>query len=194
MAKITVTTTIGNNQEIKEFPIKYFLISKLKFDKENPNDMTEEEMNGLRESFKRFGDLNPAVVDQKLRIVDGEHRIKVLKEFGRTKARCIQRFFKNDTERRLFRQVANKLRGTHNPAKDSNEILEIMRNKELESLAVLIAKPQEDLSALIEMFHKEDSKTDELASTMSKVEEAENKEFTSEIQTANQCPKCGYKY
>jgi hypothetical protein len=43
-------------------------------DSTNPNVMSDEQMQGLRESMRSFGYLNLVILDQKLMVADGEHR------------------------------------------------------------------------------------------------------------------------
>ncbi len=62
--------------KIKEFEIKKVDISKIKFDKTNPNIVTPEQMRGLEKAIKKFGYLVPVVLNKKFQILDGEHRVR----------------------------------------------------------------------------------------------------------------------
>lgn len=106
-------------------------ISEISFDQENPNQMTDEQMNGLREAMKRFGYLQPIIIDQNNKIADGEHRLLVYKEFGMEEIPAYRINFENDNERRLLRQTMNKIRGTHDIGLDLQEINLLMKYDEI---------------------------------------------------------------
>ena len=113
-------------------------IKSLKKDPTNPNVMNERQMNGLRASMKRFGYLTPIIVDKStMLIADGEHRLTVYEETGRTEVPCILLDLKDDAERRLLRQTMNKLRGMHDEKKDANEIEFLVRASKYSELALL---------------------------------------------------------
>jgi hypothetical protein len=104
-------------------------ISELKFDTDNPNYMTPEQMNVLRESFKRYGNLHPITVDENNLIADGEHRAKVYQENGEEYIPGY-RIKLEETERRMLRQIMNKNRGQHEPEKDYSELIGLIASKE----------------------------------------------------------------
>ena len=122
--------------KIEEHSLSKLNIEDLKFDDSNPNFMKEQQMEGLRESMKEFGFLDPVIVDQDNLIADGEHRVLIYKEFGK-KTIDGYKMELSDEKRRLLRQVMNKLRGQHEPSKDYSEIVKLMEhtpNKELMDL------------------------------------------------------------
>ena len=55
-------------------------VSEILLDPDNPNVMTEDEMQRLRNSMEKYGFLFPIIIDQKNQIVDGEHRYRIFKE------------------------------------------------------------------------------------------------------------------
>lgn len=128
-------------------------IADLKLDPDNPNEMSKEQMDGLRKSMERFGYLTPIVIDQDNNIADGEHRVLVYKEFGMTEILAFRVEFADDSERRLLRQVMNKLHGEHEKVRDANELLVLFQNRKLDDLALLIAQPKEDLQRILEKRH-----------------------------------------
>lgn len=128
-------------------------ISDIRLDKANPNQMSREQMAGLRESMNRWGYLTPIIIDQNNLICDGEHRLLVYKELGYEEIPAYQLDLKDDTERRILRQVMNKLRGEHNRQLDSNELLEILQQNRLTELSTLIAQQQFDLQQVIRQYH-----------------------------------------
>jgi ParB-like chromosome segregation protein Spo0J len=113
-------------------------LDKIKLDPTNPNVMSDEQMEGLRESMRRFGYLEPVIVDQDYLVADGEHRLTVYREFGRQDVPCYVLDLK-DEERRLLRQTMNKLRGSHDIQRDAAELKVLFDGDRLDDLAKLVA-------------------------------------------------------
>lgn len=153
-----MTRTIKEAQQVDEriklHAVELVEISKLVRDKANPNEMNPQQMRGLRESMQRWGFLAPITVDRKTNMIaDGEHRVDMYREFGRTLIPAYIVDFKDDAERRLFRQTANKLKGKHDPNKDADELKVLFQAGRLDDLAILIAADKEDfLRTLGEKF------------------------------------------
>ena len=118
-------------------------ISDLKFDQDNPNQMTSAQLDRLKASIKRWGDIVPVVTNSELLVADGAQRVTAMKALGMTECSVIRLPVK-DVDRRLLRQVLNKLRGKHNKELDSAEYLRIFEEGE-----------KEDLKALLESIGKE---------------------------------------
>lgn len=156
-------------------------ISTIKFDETNPNELTKEQMHGLRISMQTYGYLTPIIIDQNNMIVDGEHRVLVYKEFDIQKIPAYRLQLDTDTDRKLLRQTMNKLRGEHNFEKDVNEIIQIMQAGKTQELSTLIAQSQTSLEYLQKRFEEQNDKILKALSN-------------EEIQTTNECPKCGYKW
>jgi DNA modification methylase len=140
---------------VKDYELVQVSLSELTYDPENPNEMTEEEEESLRKSFKKFGNVYPILIDQNKFIVHGNHRAKVLQEMGLDQIKVIQRDFADDNERRLCSQTMNKLHGQYETIKDSNQLLLLFQNSKLEELSQLIAQPKEDLQRIIQKGHPE---------------------------------------
>ena len=113
-----------------EHPTKKISILNLeKLEGENPNKYTEKTMEALRTSFKTYGkivdqiivddgELDPELkkkLNGRYQIINGEHSVKVLIENGieSTDVKIVR--CKDDIERRIIRQIANKTHGTHDP-------------------------------------------------------------------------------
>lgn len=157
-------------------------ISDLTFDPENPNILIKEQIEGIRKSFTKFGNLQPITVDQHNFIVNGNHRALIYKELGIEEIPCYRREFKDDNERRLCSQTMNKLHGEYEQDKDVAQLLRIFENnqEELKELAELIAKPHDVLLSLLKKKQIDDN---------------ENiVEIDEPLLTANHCPKCGYEW
>jgi len=140
--------------KIQEYSLIKVALSKLKFDPENPNEMSEEEEKSLRNSFETFGNVQYIVIDQNSLIVHGNHRAKVLSEMGAKEVTVIKRHFKDDDERRIFSQTMNKLHGSYDKLKDAAQLEKLFANNRLKELGNLIAHKETDLIEFIEMFSK----------------------------------------
>jgi hypothetical protein len=135
-------------QNEKEIPIpmsERVKISDLKLDSEgNPNRMSLAQLNRLKASIKRWGDIVPVVTNNELLVADGAQRITAMKELGMTQCSVIRLSVK-DVDRRLLRQVLNKLKGKHNKELDSAEYLRIIDQGEKEELKALLESVGEKL-------------------------------------------------
>jgi ParB-like chromosome segregation protein Spo0J len=132
----------------KEIPIpmsERVKISDLKLDPENnPNRMTLAQLDRLKASIKRWGDIVPVVTNNELLVADGQQRVTAMKELGMIECSVIRLPIK-DVDRRLLRQVLNKLRGKHNKELDSAEYLRIIDEGEKEDLKALLNSVGEKL-------------------------------------------------
>jgi ParB-like chromosome segregation protein Spo0J len=119
-------------------------ISDLKFDQDNPNRMSRAQLNRLKASIKKWGDIVPVVTNSELLVADGQQRVTAMRELGMTECSVIRLPVK-DVDRRLLRQVLNKLRGKHNKELDSAEYLRILEQGEKEDLKALLESVGEEL-------------------------------------------------
>ena len=119
-------------------------ISDLKFDQDNPNRMSVAQLDRLKASIKKWGDIVPVVTNSELLVADGQQRVTAMKELGMTECSVIRLPVK-DVDRRLLRQVLNKLRGKHNEELDSAEYLRILEQGEREDLKALLESIGEKL-------------------------------------------------
>jgi hypothetical protein len=96
-------------------------------DPTNPNVMTDKEMERLRYSLRKFGYIQPVIVDEKNTIIDGKHRWRACKDEGKKELDVI--VIKNVTEldKKLIRQAMNKIKGSHDPVKDREEFEQLIK-------------------------------------------------------------------
>jgi len=112
------------------------LISKLSVDGENPNRMTEKQLERLKSSIEKYGFIVPIITNNKYLVADGEQRLTVAKSLGYTHVPVVK-LDVEDVDRRLLRQVLNKLRGEHDLIADALEferIIEMGNEDELKHL------------------------------------------------------------
>lgn len=153
---------------IQEHKLIELKISDIKLDPSNPNQMSQEQMAALRKSMQTFGYLAPVVVDQNNLIADGEHRVLIYKEFKKETVPAF-RVQMDDTQRRLYRQTANKLRGMHNPQMDADEMALIYEKGKLSDLAQLLATQDQTLKDMMLRYrpelpfgHEDDEQLDQI--------------------------------
>ena len=81
---------------------------------------SKRQFKALKESIKRYGFVVPIITNRDLLVADGEHRLKAAKELG-MKQVSVVRLPVDDVDRRLIRQVMNKIRGEHDLFLDAEE-------------------------------------------------------------------------
>jgi ParB-like chromosome segregation protein Spo0J len=119
-------------------------LEDLKFDGCNPNRLSPEGMGRLKASIRRWGDIVPIVTNKDLLVADGEQRAVAMKELGMTKCSVVRLPVK-DVDRRLLRQVLNKLRGEHVKELDAEEFRIIVDAGAEENLKYLLGLSDEKL-------------------------------------------------
>ena len=115
-------------------------------DGENPNHMSKRAREGLWKSMQKYGWIYPILVDQKGMLGDGEQRLETCLAHNEHHGPVL-RLDIDDVDRRLLRQITNKLRGIHDPDKDLLEyrrLIEGGRRKELISILQLNEKAIKD--------------------------------------------------
>ena len=130
-------------------------IDTIKFDETNPNKLTTKQMEGLAKSMQTYGYLTPVIIDQNNVVADGEHRAIAYKQLGYDKIPVFRLNLETDVDRRMLRQVMNKLHGEHDKQLDSNELTLIFQNQKLTDLANLLGQEEFQLQQAITRFHPE---------------------------------------
>lgn len=153
-------------------------INLLKVDGDNPNRMTEKQLEALGDSFLQFGFVFPIITNKDYLIADGEHKLIKAKELGMEKVPVVA-LPVSDVDRRLLRQVLNKLKGSHSydlDAKEMKKLYDHGRDREL--------KKYLDMSDKTFNKYLEKLKESEKIKPVN-IEDEDNKTMTS-------CPKCSY--
>lgn len=100
-------------------------VNKLEVDGQNPNQMTPKQLERLQKSIQQYGFIVPIITNKDLLIADGEQRLTAAKTLGMTQVMVV-RLPVTDVDRRLLRQVLNKLRGEHDLVQDAYEFERII--------------------------------------------------------------------
>ena len=132
----------------KEIPLQNITVNDIKFDETNPNVLTPEQMVALKDTIKKFGFLSPVILNKKLEVIDGEHRVTVYKDLKR---QTIPAYVIDvDTiDKKILRQLMNKLRGEHDPLKDKEEFKMINDAGRLNDFTNLLALNIADFDKVI---------------------------------------------
>jgi len=135
--------------------IEQIPLSKIKYDKSNPNVMTDDQLKGLKKVFTTFKrNVAPIIVNAKYKIIDGEHRVKVYHQLEQDTIPGFVIDLKDATDEKMLRQVMNKLRGEHDFIKDANDFKSILAANKLGNLASFLAQPKQSLIEIIESNFK----------------------------------------
>jgi hypothetical protein len=127
-------------------------ISTLKTDSENPNKMSRQQLDRLKKSIQTFGFIVPIVTNKDLLIADGEQRWVCAYELGMKEVSVI-RLPVEDVDRRLLRQVLNKLRGEHELTADALEFEKIIGLGKEDDLKYLLDLNDSKLERYLREIH-----------------------------------------
>ena len=137
--------------KVKEFAVKKIPISSIKFDKTNPNVVSDDQMEALSIGMKKFGYLAPVILNEKLQVLDGEHRVKVYEKLGEKDIPAYV-INANKLDGKMLRQIMNKLRGDHDFRADVLEFKQLDDAGKLKEFSELIAKPISEFKDKISAF------------------------------------------
>jgi len=130
-------------------------IASLKTDGQNPNKMSVKQHKALRESILRYGFIIPIITNKDLLIADGEQRLQEAKALGMKQVQVI-RLPIEDVDRRLLRQVLNKLKGEHEPKADAEEFQRIIDAGREEDLKRLLMLSDQSLERSLKRLYDEE--------------------------------------
>jgi DNA modification methylase len=128
-------------------------IDQLKVDGQNPNRMTDRQHKSLADSIQRYGFIVPIITNKDLLIADGEQRWIVAKSLGMAQVSVI-RLPVEDVDRRLLRQVLNKLRGEHELLADAQEFERIITMGKEDDLKALLDLLDSQLERYLAEIHE----------------------------------------
>ena len=154
--------------------------------------MSKQQMAALQQTIDKYGYAQEVWVadngDDTFTIIDGEHRMRTLQAQGVRDIPCKVFKLESDTDLRVLRQVANKLRGEHDKEKDAQEYLEIQKAGMFEDLAAMLAQHENELLKVMD----KDEDIGGAVDTVPFDEDDEGEEGESEKQ--HKCPQCGFEY
>jgi hypothetical protein len=113
-------------------------------DEDNPNRMTIKQQEQVWSSLQRYGWTYPIITNKEGIFADGEQRAEVCKQHNEFWVPVL-RLPVSDVDRRMLRQILNKLKGKHNRELDSAEYIRIIEQGEKEPLKALLLSIGEKL-------------------------------------------------
>jgi DNA modification methylase len=168
------------DEPIKEYELKKIPVNRIIYDKENPNKLNKSGMRALKQSIKQFGYLVPVIVDEDYIVADGEHRVQAYRELGMREI-PVMIIPKNELNRKLIRQVMNKLKGQHNPDLDAAEYAKILDMGGEETLRALLDPVDPKLANVIQRMKDKSNKVKEDEFTEADIKEAPQRVKFGEI-------------
>ena len=109
----------------------------LRSDENNPNKMTIKQKDQIWHSLQKYGWTYPIITNKDGIFADGEQRAEVCKDHGEFFAPVL-RLPVSDVDRRLLRQILNKLKGKHSQELDGAEYMRIIEAGEKDCLKALL--------------------------------------------------------
>ena len=131
-------------------------IRLLSADKNNPNVTTVKQQEQIWRSLQKYGWAYPIITNKDGIYTDGETRAEICKQHGEFFAPVL-RLPVTDVDRRMLRQILNKLKGKHSQELDEQEYIRILQQGEKEDLKALLESVGEKLPN--ELDDREDSFT-----------------------------------
>src|SRR3989337_4066018 len=101
----------------------------LSADKNNPNVTTVKQQEQIWRSLQKYGWAYPIIANKDGVYTDGETRAEICKQHGEFFAPVL-RLPVSDVDRRMLRQILNKLKGRHNQELDGEEYIRILQQRE----------------------------------------------------------------
>ncbi len=111
--------------------------NKLSVDGLNPNKMNPQSFQALKRNIEKYGFLVPIITNKDYVIADGQHRWEVAKELSLAEVLVIK-LDVSEVDRRMIRQIMNKLKGSHDEEKDLSEFAFIAENGNYEEFYSLL--------------------------------------------------------
>ncbi len=155
--------------------------SSLTPDNTNPNVIKKVVYEALKKNIKKYGFLIPVIVNKKGLIADGFHRWKIARELGMEEIKIV-RLDVNDVDRRILRQVMNKLRGSHDLKKDTDDYRIIFGGIKRFDLLELLPN---DATVIDRVFEEMNSK-ESVSEKIGQVDQLGKHLIT--------CPKCKHRF
>jgi hypothetical protein len=112
-------------------------IRLLTADQNNPNRTTIKQQEQIWRSLQKYGWAYPIITNKDGVYCDGEQRAEICKQHGEFFAPVL-RLPVSDVDRRMLRQILNKLKGKHNKDLDRAEYIRILQQGEKEDLKALL--------------------------------------------------------
>ena len=133
-------------------------LRELQGDGQNPNMMTDKQKEATWHSLTKFGWIYPIVTNKEGCFADGEQRVDTCTSHGEFFGPVL-RLQVEVTDRRLLRQVLNKLKGTHDKLLDAEEFKRIIEANRANDLKALLSITDDTLERYDKILDSAESLT-----------------------------------
>jgi len=147
--------------EVKVPSAEFVPVEALKIDNQNPNRLSPRRFEALKKSIQRFGFVVPIITNRNLLVADGEHRLKAAKALGMRQVSVV-RLPVHEVDRRLIRQVMNKIRGEHDLFLDAEEYYRIVSEDQRDLLRSLLNESDVRIDNLLKLREPFEDNDEEL--------------------------------
>ena len=147
--------------------IKNISTGKIIVDNSNPNIMSDKAFASLKRNIERYGFLIPVITNKDFKIADGFHRWKAARELGLTEVPVIALDI-DEVDRRMLRQILNKLRGEHDGHMDAVEYQYILEQGQGELFEQLSTIGIDEINQCINEVNPVDVQEDEFVPDLEK--------------------------
>ena len=151
-------------------------IRLLEKDQNNPNITTLRQQEQIWSSLQKYGWTYPILTNKEGTLVDGEQRTEICKQHGEFFVPVL-RLSVTDVDRRMLRQILNKLKGKHNKELDAAEYMRIIEQGEKDGLKALLTSVGERLPQ--ELLDREFSVT--IPATYEIIVECRDEKYQKEV-------------
>lgn len=137
-------------------------LAEIEPDPENPNQMSDEILDALKDDIRRRGFVQPILVrplGDGYRIIDGEHRWKVLGELGAETIPCVV-VEADDTEAHVRMLAMNRLRGEFVPVRLAHLLADLANRVEPEEMGKRLGMGRAELAELLDLGGYEPPQSD----------------------------------
>lgn len=123
----------------------------------NPREITEEALEGLKESIRQFGIVENLVVNKDMTLISGHQRLRAATELGITQVPCIVVDVDKKTEKKLNITLNNPhIQGTFT----SDKIADLLREFTMEELTPLRLEELQPINEVVDDLKDDNFQTD----------------------------------
>jgi ParB-like chromosome segregation protein Spo0J len=155
-------------------------IKKLKKREGNPNKMTKDQMESLKTSIQKFGEMQPILIDQNNVIIDGHQRVQAYEELGKPQIPAIKLNLEHESDKLILSAVMNRLKGRPDMELQAAEFRQILKNAEMTDLTALIACSEQEVLNILNNAEKDKA--------------SQGEEVTKLGKLLITCPKCNHEF
>jgi DNA modification methylase len=160
-------------------------IEKLKLAEYNPRQISEDDLNNLKNSLKEFGFIQPVVINKDLTVISGHQRIRAWKEMGNDDVPVISVDVTKMKEKAL-NLAMNKISGNW----DINKLYEVLDELSVTEEISLTGFNDKEISTILDNYRLEEEK--EEISTVEALEQAPARSKLGDVyQLGNHRLMCG---